>query len=62
MTDSLAFWYAEYDREAPEGYPWRPNLQLDGYCCDFDIWFATEAECLDFIKTKVMTATLDESP
>ena len=56
----MSYWYAEYDREAPEGYPYRPNLQLDGYCCDFDIWFATEAECLDFIKTQIMTATLDE--
>lgn len=48
-------WFAEFDREASAGVPWRPVLQLDGgHAPDLDIWFASQQECEDWIRDNVI--------
>lgn len=47
-------WWAEEDCEEDQG--WRPVLQLDGYVATFDIWFRTEQDCEDWIRTSVIGA------
>lgn len=55
-------WFADIDGEAEPGYPWQPCLQLDGMCLSFGVWFATEHECVDFIKSNVLGRDLLEGP
>ena len=48
-------WFAEIDDEAATEYKWRPVLQADGWLGELgDIWFRTEQECLDWIKTEIL--------
>jgi hypothetical protein len=47
-------WFADIDRDAEPNYPWQPCLQLDGICHSFQVWFATEAECVAYIKEQIL--------
>jgi len=59
------YWWAEDDQE--EGivhkyasWTWRPVLQCDGFVVTCDgPWFATERECLDFIRTEILHAGIE---
>lgn len=47
-------WLADVDESAPAYSRWQPVLQADGVCLPFEIWFSTEAECLDWIRRDVL--------
>lgn len=51
-----AGWFADVSDEADrtEGFPWQPFLQLDGLCLPLPMWFATEEECVVFIRTEII--------
>ena len=40
-------------------YPWYPSLYIGGGDAGLDIWFQTEAECLEFIRNVVLPAALE---
>jgi PadR family transcriptional regulator, regulatory protein PadR len=49
-------WFSDIDpEEAPsETHQWQPCLQLDGWCPNFDVWFASKEECDDFIRRDIL--------
>ena len=49
-------WFADHCEDAPGAFPWQPCMILDGICASVDIWFRTEAECVDFIRSTLATA------
>lgn len=53
MTDRG--WFADLSDEEERNpqFPWQPFLQTDGCCLPLRIWFATKAECEDFIRQDV---------
>lgn len=53
-------WFADIDKEARSDYAYQPCLQLNGMCLSFDVWFATEEECLDFIHNEVIGQVMYE--
>ena len=56
MTDKESRgWFADIDPEQPEGaYRWQPVLQTDGVVPSFEMWFATEDACLEWIREQVI--------
>lgn len=55
--DDRQGWFADVDpEEAPRrGYEYQPCLQLEGgICLSFDVWFKTEDECVDYIRTNII--------
>lgn len=61
-----SYWWAEHDPEnalSPD-YPWRITLQTgDNMCHSLEgISFGSEADCLDYIRTHIVGATLDREP
>lgn len=42
------------DEETDDRYPWQPILQDEGGQFPLPVWFATEAECTDFITREVL--------
>lgn len=49
------WWYADYDEDGDDATPWRPGLQLDGMVMTCDgPWFATEQDCLEFLRDTVI--------
>lgn len=56
-------WFADLDEDEPPDSParWRPYLQIAGCCLPLRAWFATEDDCLDFIRSSVVgQGLLDE--
>lgn len=53
MTEAV--WTAVRDPEEPDAYQWRPVLEPGG---ELPIWFATEAECVEYIKNEILGAEL----
>lgn len=47
-------WFASIDEESDPRWPWQPCLQLPSSIGAMQIWFATEEECLDFIRTYIL--------
>jgi hypothetical protein len=49
-------WFAGLvdEDERDERWPWVPALQIPGECHHLTPTFATEAECLDFIRTHIL--------
>jgi hypothetical protein len=50
-------WFAgnrSEDDEVDAHYPWQPILQDEGVQSPLAVWFATEADCVAFIKSKVI--------
>jgi hypothetical protein len=64
MSDPTG-WFACFERGEDASlnpdYPWRPVLDLNGHMPGLDVWFKTEAECLDFIRTQVIGQPLLDS-
>lgn len=52
---------AERDEGANPEFPWYPSLNAPGFnvWLSFDIWFATEEECRQFIKEHILGAELE---
>lgn len=48
-------WFADIDSDQTGEYRWQPCLQLDGWCPPLPVWFKTEQDCLDFIRTEVIS-------
>ena len=55
-------WFADTDSDAPDpSHPWQPCLETGvGHVPCFDIWFPTEAACVDWIKNYALDAPLLE--
>lgn len=55
MTGDLRLgWFADTDAEAESDFPWRAYLQTPGGCFPLDgIWFATQAQCEDFMRADI---------
>lgn len=55
-------WFADPGDEDEDDYdaqhPWRPYLQAAGLCVPLRMWFATKAECEEFIRTEVLGAEM----
>lgn len=47
-------WFADVDKDAGTRFIWQPCLQLEGGVSELPIWFESEADCLEFIKTDVI--------
>lgn len=47
-------WWAEHTDADDRRYPWVPTLQSEGCCFSLPIWFASEEECLDWIKSDII--------
>lgn len=48
-------WFADVDPDVTSGeHVWQPCLQLEGMCLPIEVWFSTEAECLEFIRENVI--------
>lgn len=56
MTDDG--WFADVDRDTPDGPQWRPYLQQGGVCVPLEVWFAAEEDCVQFIRDKVLGRVL----
>lgn len=58
------YWWAEHDPDEAllPDYPWRPTLQThDNMCHSFEgISFRSKEDCLDFIRTHIIGATLED--
>jgi hypothetical protein len=57
-VDSYVGWFAERvpddDPDFNPGFPYRATLQLSGFVVTTQgPWFATEADCLDFIRDDI---------
>lgn len=54
--DAHRGWFADLDEERGEvaGYAWRPFLQCPGHVVPADIWFASEEDCQEFIRTDIL--------
>lgn len=54
----LGWWFATHCDESAGGlpdHPWRPMLQLDDTALFLDgVWFATEQDCIDFVRDNVI--------
>ena len=56
------YWWAEWDERYSGTYRWRPVLQCDGFTVTCDgPWFATERECLDFVRREIVGAAVEEN-
>lgn len=55
MTEAV--WTAVRDRDAYTGYEWQPVLEPGGA---LPMWFKTEAECVEYIKSEILGAQLAE--
>ena len=67
MAEISEGWYAHLDKvtviaELNQCPAWEPRLQLDGHSLSTCIWFATEAECLQFIVTEILGQSLLAQP
>lgn len=53
-------WFADTDPDAPDPlHPWQPCLETGvGHVPCFDIWFLTEAACVDWITNYALDAPL----
>lgn len=48
-------WFGDVDPEAQSDYQWQPCLETGtGHVPCFDVWFATEAECVEWIRENVI--------
>ena len=48
------FWFADTDDVEPSvTYRWQPVLQVPAGCFPLTIWFASKAECLDWIRSEI---------
>jgi hypothetical protein len=49
-------WFADLadEEERNPRWPWQPFIQITGSCLPLPVWFETEAECLDFIRTDIV--------
>ncbi|MGW6913722.1 hypothetical protein ACWGB8_07870 [Kitasatospora sp. NPDC054939] len=60
-----AGWFACFETEGEgfsPGYPWQAVLQLEGLMVSTGMWFRSEAECMDFIRTQVIGQPLLGAP
>ena len=48
-------WFADLaDEDARDPrFPWQPFLQTGACCLPLPVWFATKAECQDFIRVSI---------
>jgi hypothetical protein len=46
----------EKDDDADPASPWYPCLFADGMSTSLNVWFASEAECREFIRESVVPA------
>jgi hypothetical protein len=54
-VDATQGWFADVDPDVQgTSHQWQPCLQLDGMCLSFEVWFTTEAGCLEFIRENVI--------
>lgn len=61
MSDR-SYWFADINPEQTGSeYRWQPCLQLPvSICHSFDVWFRSEAECLDYIREYIIGADIEE--
>jgi hypothetical protein len=55
MSGDNRGWFADIDEGTPSGdMQWAPFLQLDWGAPSMDVWFASEEDCLRFIREEVV--------
>jgi hypothetical protein len=60
--DEPSGWFADLsDNKTLPSYPWQPFLQLVSGCYPLPLWFSTEADCEDFIRTDILGQTMLEA-
>ncbi|MGI5144807.1 hypothetical protein ACQEVC_45570 [Plantactinospora sp. CA-294935] len=67
MSDRVG-WFADVeDVDSEDGeprsdpaYPWQPVLQTAGLCLSLDIWFASRAECEQWLRDNVIGVEMIE--
>lgn len=49
-------WFADLadDDERDPRWPWQPFLQTNGCCFPLRVWFASEKDCVDFIRDEIV--------
>ncbi|MFD9739457.1 hypothetical protein [Umezawaea sp. NPDC059074] len=52
--ESTTGWFADVDPDVSDDHTWQPCLLLDDVRLSLDLWFATEEECLAFIRKEVV--------
>jgi len=52
--ESTTGWFADVDPDVSDDHTWQPCLLLDDIRLSLDLWFATEEECLAFIRKDVV--------
>jgi hypothetical protein len=54
MTNETG-WFSDVDTDQPVGaWEWQPCLQLPGWCPSMPVWFATKADCDQFIREDII--------
>ena len=60
------YWFAsrwqEGDEPHPDGFPWRPYIQLPGMVDHLDTWFPTKEACEEYIRSDILGAELGDLP
>ena len=51
MADRETGWFAD---RGPTDDGWFPSVQTESLNLDLEVWFQTEAECLDFIRREIL--------
>jgi hypothetical protein len=47
-------WFADVDPDVSDDHTWQPCLLLDDIRLSLDLWFASEEECLAFVRKEVV--------
>ena len=47
-------WFADVDPDVGDDHTWQPCLLLDDIRLSLDLWFASEEECLAFLRKEVV--------
>lgn len=49
-------WFADIgdEGEAPDRFPWQPNVQVNGLILPLTVWFETREQCEEFIRCELV--------
>lgn len=49
-------WFADLadEEERDPRCPWQPFLQISGCCFPLPVWFASEEDCMEFIRDDIV--------
>jgi hypothetical protein len=60
---SASGWFADAgDDDSRARYPWQPFLQLEAMCLPFPMWFSSEQDCEEFIRTHIIGQPMLDYP